>query len=453
MKTHTASGKLALTVSQLNSEVRSLLENSFRTVSVEGEISNFVRPSSGHWYFTLKDSNAQIRCAMFRGRNLRVHLNPKEGDQVIVTGRVSLYEGRGDYQLICDAMTDTGIGRLQQAFEALKEKLQAEGLFSTERKRPLPSQPKQIGIVTSSTGAAIHDIMTVFQRRFAGLPLILYPSLVQGDDAAASICSAIETANRHQSCDVLIVGRGGGSLEDLWPFNEESVARAIAASAIPVVSAVGHEVDVTIADLVADLRAPTPSAAAELLSPDKQVFVQRIAQLQQRLMRAMTSQLRDKQLALNALSKRLRHPGDRLRERSQTLDRLELRLQRAIQQQISRKKQHNEQLSHRLQQQGPERKIREARQRILQLRNGLERNMRALLRDKKMQLGNQAGRLDAMSPLSTFRRGYSVLLDNKGHSVTSYQQVNTGSELQAKLYEGELKLTVVEASASNKEID
>ncbi|MBR9882635.1 MAG: exodeoxyribonuclease VII large subunit, partial [Oceanospirillales bacterium] len=273
------SSNRALSVSALNRQVKSLLEHSFLSIQVIGEISNFARPSSGHWYFTLKDAKAQVRCAMFRNSNQRTGFVPREGDEVLVTARVSLYEGRGDYQLICERMEKSGLGQLQQAFDALKAKLDKEGLFDVARKRRLPPHPKHLGVVTSPSGAAIHDILTVLKRRFPGLPVTLYPTAVQGAEAAAQIVSAIELANRHNQCDVLIVGRGGGSLEDLWPFNEESVARAIVASAIPIVSAVGHEVDVSISDLCADQRAATPSAAAELLSPDRPALTLRLSQL------------------------------------------------------------------------------------------------------------------------------------------------------------------------------
>ncbi|MFW5824439.1 MAG: exodeoxyribonuclease VII large subunit, partial [Marinobacter sp.] len=259
----------ALTVSELARQVRHLLESSFMQVWVEGELSSLSRPSSGHWYFSLKDQRAQVRCAMFRGFNQRVRPLPKEGDQVRIRGRVSLYESRGDFQIIVEHMEPAGLGALQQAFDALKARLQAEGLFAPERKKPLPAMPRHIGVVTSPTGAAIHDILIVLGRRCPGIPVTLYPTPVQGQTATASIVAAIQRAVRHGQADVLIIGRGGGSLEDLWCFNEEAVARAIAACPIPTVSAVGHEVDVTIADFVADLRAPTPSAAAEKISPDQ----------------------------------------------------------------------------------------------------------------------------------------------------------------------------------------
>src|SRR5690554_4257558 len=273
----------AFTVSQLNQRARQLLEISFASVRVEGEISNLARPSSGHWYFTLKDANAQVRCAMFRSRTALLKFQPKEGDKVEVRAKVSLYENRGDYQLIVDAMKPAGEGALLLAFQKLKERLQLEGLFNPEFKQPLPSQVQRVGIVTSATGAAVHDILTVLKRRDPSIEISIYPTQVQGQAATSQVVDAIERANRDNLVDVLIVGRGGGSLEDLWCFNEEAVARAIFSSRLPIISAVGHEVDFSIADFVADVRAATPSAAAELVSQDQQVQNHVLIHLQPRL--------------------------------------------------------------------------------------------------------------------------------------------------------------------------
>src|SRR5690625_2927780 len=258
-------GRDVLSVSQLNRRSKQILETHLPLVWVEGEVSNLSRPSSGHWYFTLKDDQAQVRCAMFRNRNQLVRFNPAQGQQLLLRARVSLYEGRGDYQLIVEHMEEAGFGALQRAFEELKTRLSQEGLFASERKRPLPTLPKHIGVITSPTGAAIRDILSVLKRRFPAVPVTVLPVPVQGKEAAPAIVSALDLANRSELFDVLILARGGGSLEDLWPFNEEAVARAIYASRTPVVSAVGHEVDFSIADFVADVRAPTPSAAAELV--------------------------------------------------------------------------------------------------------------------------------------------------------------------------------------------
>lgn len=440
----------ALSVSELNRQVRTLLEYSIGSISVEGEISNLARPSSGHWYFTLKDRNAQVRCAMFRNRNRLTRFQPKEGDQVVVVGKVSLYEGRGDYQLICESLSENGFGRLQQAFEELKRKLDAEGLFAAQRKRALPTQIRRVGVVTSATGAAIHDILTVFKRRFPALPVTLYPTRVQGDEAPDEICRAIDLANRHGTCDVLIVGRGGGSLEDLWSFNEERVARAIVASEIPVVSAVGHEVDISIADLVADLRAPTPSAAAELLSPDQAQLAARVAQLRQRLTSVISRQLQHQRLRLNHSRQRLRHPGERLRERIQRVDQLEIRLKRATTRLLEQRKGQLEQLKHRLQQIRPEQRLQRERQNLERLNAALTRRIKEQLQYGRLRLDRQVGRLEAISPLATLHRGYSILLTEDGKAVTDAQQVTAGEKLSAKLSQGELLLQVESATASQE---
>ncbi|MDX5297597.1 MAG: exodeoxyribonuclease VII large subunit, partial [Gammaproteobacteria bacterium] len=319
-----------LTVSELNRQVRHLLEVSFMQVLVEGEISGFSRPSSGHWYFTLKDANAQVSCAMFRNRNQSVKTLPRDGDHVLVRAKVSLFEGRGNFQLLVEGLEPAGLGALQQAFEALKTRLADEGLFDPARKRAIPALPHHVGIVTSPTGAAIHDILTVMRRRFPAIPVTLFPTAVQGQAAADEIVRAIETANLHSDCDVLIVGRGGGSLEDLWPFNEERVARAIFQSRIPVISAVGHEVDVTIADFVADLRAPTPSAAAERVAPDQKAWRDQLAQYDERLLLGWRRQTRHHTLHLTQLAQRLRDPAHQLQELGQRLDGLEIRLGQAV---------------------------------------------------------------------------------------------------------------------------
>ncbi len=314
-------------VSQLNQEIRDFLENQVMPLWITGEISNFACPSSGHWYFTLKDAQASIRCALFKPKARGIHFTPQNGDQVLLHGRVSLYTPRGDYQFIADYVEAAGDGLLQKKFNLLKEKLLQEGLFDTSHKKSLPKWPKTIGVVTSPTGAAIHDILHVLNRRFPLINIIIYPTAVQGGSAAGEIVDAIQTANQHKKCDVLIVGRGGGSLEDLWSFNEEIVARAIFASEIPIVSAVGHEVDITIADFVADVRAPTPSAAAELLSPDQtellftldkmserldylliqtsQNITQQLDYFDERLHRAMENFLQEKKLNLVELSRAL----------------------------------------------------------------------------------------------------------------------------------------------------
>src|SRR3984885_11643629 len=273
--------------SRLNREVRVLLERGFGSLWLEAEISNFAKPSSGHWYFSLKDATAQVRCAMFRQRNMLCAFTARDGQKVLVRARIGLYEPRGEYQLIVDHMEDAGLGALKRQFEELSAKLAAEGLFAAERKRPLPMIPKRIGVITSPTGAAIRDILHVLARRFAAVPVLIYPVAVQGATAAAEIAAAVRLAGRRAECDVLILARGGGSLEDLWAFNDEALARAIVASPIPVVSGIGHEIDFTIADFAADVRAPTPSAAAEIAVPDGEEWLASLARLAQRLQRGL----------------------------------------------------------------------------------------------------------------------------------------------------------------------
>jgi len=316
-KVDTKSNEPVLSVSELNQQIRYFLEEQVAPLWISGEISNFACPSSGHWYFTLKDAGAAIRCALFKSLSRGIQFTPSNGAQVLVHGKVSLYETRGEYQLIADYIEPAGDGLLQKAFNELKAKLAAEGLFDKEHKSAIPSFPKTIGVITSPTGAAIRDVLTVLQRRFPLLNIIIYPTSVQGAQAAAEIVAALNIANERKECDVLVLGRGGGSLEDLWPFNEEKVARAIFASQIPIISAVGHEIDFTIADFVADLRAATPSHAAELSSPDQFELLER----------------------LNHLSLRLhaRHPEQKLQEQMQQLDRLEQRLLRCMQHSLQHK--------------------------------------------------------------------------------------------------------------------
>ncbi|MDX1433546.1 MAG: exodeoxyribonuclease VII large subunit, partial [Gammaproteobacteria bacterium] len=300
------------TVSELNMQARALLEERFPRIWVQGEISNLARPRSGHIYFSLKDDRCQLRCAMFRMHNQRIDFTPEDGMQVLAQGRVSIYPERGDFQLIVQFLEEAGAGALRRAFEALKQRLAAEGLFDEALKRPIPALPRQIGVVTSPTGAALHDIVSILARRFPAIPVLVYPVPVQGADAAPEIARMLDVASARAECDVLILARGGGSLEDLWAFNDEGVARAIRRSQVPVVTGVGHEVDVTIADFAADARAATPSAAAELVSPDVREWRQLLAAGMQRLERCARRHLIDTRRALEALERRLVHPRRRL---------------------------------------------------------------------------------------------------------------------------------------------
>ncbi|WP_235898456.1 exodeoxyribonuclease VII large subunit [Parahaliea maris] len=440
-----------LTVSQLNRQVRGLLESSFDFVWVEGEISNFAAPSSGHWYFSLKDTTAQVRCAMFRNRNQRVRFRPKNGDHIRLRCRVSLYEGRGEFQLIGEHMEPAGAGALQAAFEELKARLLAEGLFAPERKQPLPEHIHHLGVVTSPTGAAIHDILTVLQRRWPAMQVYILPVAVQGEAAAGEIAAAIARANRLSASgevplDALIVGRGGGSLEDLWAFNEEVVARAIVASDLPVVSAVGHEVDFTIADMAADIRAATPSAAAELVSPNREEWLARLAQLEARLKRAMERRLAEARNQLEHLRRRLRHPGQQLREQAQRLDDLEQRLVRAQHNQLQRRRSELALLESRLLARSPLPRVRQLQQDVSSLEQRLNRAMQRKLEQARTRLAQLAQLLDSVSPLATLDRGYAVLTTTDGEVVRDARKVKSGQKLQARLARGRLDLTVDEVS-------
>lgn len=430
-----------LSVSQLNARARSLLEEVFPRVWVEGELSNLARPSSGHLYFSLKDSKAQIRCAFFRQHASRVRLTLRDGLQVKVRGRVSLYEGRGDYQLIVDALETAGDGALRQAFEALKARLEQEGLFAQSRKQALPAFPRRIGVITSASGAAVRDIISVFRRRAPFVELTIVPSAVQGNEAAGQLVSALQQADQ-AGFDALIISRGGGSLEDLWPFNEESVARAVAACSTPIVSAVGHETDVSICDFVADVRAPTPSAAAELLSPDTQAMLLQLQRCQRQLQQCMKVRLARDHLRLDGLRRRLRHPGERLAQQSQRLDELDMRLQRAWQHRLEQRQQQLGNLLGRLQQQHPERMLRVLHERLTQLQQRLPRAMRLGLQQRQQQLESAAQGLHLISPLATLGRGYSILLDQQGRAIRRQQDTRPGQQLQARLAEGKLTLRV-----------
>lgn len=433
------------TVSRLNAEVRLLLENEMGIVWLIGEISNFSAPVSGHWYFTLKDSRAQVKCAMFRGNNRRVTFKPTNGNQVIVKARLSLYEPRGDYQLIIESMQPEGDGRLQQEFEELKMKLAAEGLFAQTNKQTLPEHPKCVGVITSKTGAALHDILDVLKRRDPSLPVVIYPTTVQGDAAAIEIAQAIGRANSRNECDVLIVGRGGGSLEDLWCFNNEIVARTIAASQIPIISAVGHEIDVTIADFVADMRAPTPSAAAELVSRDNGHKEQAFVAGQQKLMSAMRYYLSQQSKLSTSLTHRLerQHPSHQLQRQSQQLDELQLRLQRSMDHFIASRLQKVERQQYKLQLHSPVKRLNQQKLSLQYLEQKLLDAMDRKLLNTRHQLALAAEKLDTVSPLATLKRGYSITQNESGKVITKASETKTGDTLVTRLSEGEIRSTVV----------
>ncbi|WP_413110865.1 exodeoxyribonuclease VII large subunit [Thaumasiovibrio sp. DFM-14] len=439
------------TVSALNAEVRLLLESEMGIVWLIGELSNFSMPVSGHWYLTLKDSRAQVKCAMFKGNNRRVTFKPANGQQVLVKARLSLYEPRGDYQLIIESMQPEGDGRLQLQFDQLKQRLEQEGLFSQHAKLALPTTPQRVGIITSSSGAALQDILNVLQRRDPSLPIVIYPTMVQGDGAAVSIAQAIGRANSRQECDVLIVGRGGGSLEDLWAFNEEIVARTIAASQIPIISAVGHEVDLTIADLVADLRAPTPSAAAELVSRDSAEQRERLATVVRRLYQAGRYQVQQAhhQLQYHTSQLQLQHPQRQLEQRSQQLDDAQLRLCQQVCSDVQERQLALTRLVHRLQLATPDKAITRHQHQHQQLSQRLSDAMVAHLTHNSHRFALLAQQLDSVSPLQTLLRGYSMTQTVTGHVITDAAQVSVGDKLLTTFANGQIYSTVDSVEAQS----
>jgi exodeoxyribonuclease VII large subunit len=437
------------TVSRLNREARGLVEGSLGSIWLEGEVSNFARPGSGHWYFSLKDDAAQVRCAMFRQRNAGLGMVPKDGMQVLVRARASVYEARGEFQLIVDHLEESGEGELRRRFERLKRQLAAEGLFDSARKRPLPRLPRRIGVVTSATGAALRDILQVLRRRFAAVPVVLYPVPVQGAGSAAQIAAAIALASARAEVDVLVVGRGGGSLEDLWSFNEEVVARAIVGCAIPVVSAVGHEVDVTIADLAADVRAPTPSAAAELIVPDAAEWLRSLAAAEQRLAGAWRRRLLAWRDGLDWAAGRLAqlHPARAVERQQQRLDDLDLRLGQAVRTRLSV-------AGHRLAARraellglSPRARLSHLGQRLAVLQARLSPALAARLELARSRFLGTARALHAVSPLATLERGYAIALRlPDGAILTASAQAPAGTDVELRLSKGRLRARV---TASN----
>ncbi len=425
-------------IAQLNREARALLEGNFPLIWVEGEISNLARPASGHIYFSLKDEQAQVRCAMFKIRRQRLGFQPENGSAVLARVRVSLYEARGDYQLIVEHLEEAGDGRLRRQFEQLKQRLADEGLFDAARKRPLPDLPHCIGIVTSPSGAAIRDVLSVLKRRFPAIPVLIYPVPVQGNEAPAAIVDALHAAAQRNECDLLLLTRGGGSLEDLWAFNDEAVARAIADNPIPIVSAVGHEIDITIADFVADMRAPTPSAAAELISPDRGEWLDTLRHWRSRLIRTVQSRLAHEQQHLRAISRHLKHPGQRLQNQAQRLDEQEQRLSRALHTRLQHNKARLGTLTARLHSQSPKQQLATLQLRLNADRRRLHAAMPQHLGEEQQRLAALARALDAVSPLATLSRGYAIVQHPDGLIVRKAGEVNIGDPLSVRLGEGRL---------------
>jgi exodeoxyribonuclease VII large subunit len=419
-----------------------MLESELNTVWLCGEISNFVAASSGHWYLSLKDSKSQVRCAMFKGNNRRVKLagssTPRNGQQVLVRAKVSLYEPRGDFQLIIEMMEDAGEGLLRQQFEQLKSKLNAQGLFGQQFKQEIPRNIKTVGIVTSPTGAAVKDIISVLQRRNPSITILIYPALVQGAQAKNDIVHAIDLANQREECQVLIVGRGGGSLEDLWSFNEEDVVNAIFHSRIPIISAVGHEIDTTLSDLVADLRAATPSAAAELVSQDNNELQSRLLELSKRAQHLFIQKTKTESLTLQTLNHRLTqvHPERKLQLYQQKSDELNIRLDKAIQRELERLRRTPEKLAQALQHCDPTKQLLLNKNQISQLDVRLKRGLQLLVKTKTEHFVSIIEQLNIVSPLATIARGYSVTRNNKDQVIRSISQVELGDKLTIQVNNG-----------------
>jgi exodeoxyribonuclease VII large subunit len=438
------------TVSQLNAQARLLLERGLGSVWLEGEISNLARPASGHWYFSLKDESAQVRCAMFRNRSLLVRFPVKDGARVLARGRVSLYEARGEFQVVIDHLEEAGEGALRRRFEELKRKLQAEGLFDAAQKKPLPTLPRRIGVITSPTGAALRDILHVLQRRFPAVPVLVYPVAVQGEAAPREIVQALQLAAARNECDVLILARGGGSLEDLMAFNEESVARAIHACGIPIISGVGHETDVTIADFVADERAPTPSGAAERSVPDSAEYLRSLGALERNLtlgLRRKLSSLRQTlqqwERSLNQLS-----PRARLQQHAQRLDELEQRLQRAIHARLERSRVRLSSAEALLGRSSPARRLAPLKQRLDVAQRRLPAAIQRALQVARERFERSMRTLNAVSPLATLERGYAIVTDTASHVVTDAAVLAPGVQIEARVARGSVRATVTEVFAS-----
>ena len=429
----------ALSVSELNRLAKNLLEDNLAGLWIAGEVSNLTRAASGHYYFSLKDSLAQVRCAMFKGTAQRFP-TLKEGDHIEVCGRIGIYEARGEFQITVSEVRLKGLGRLYEAYERLKAVLQAEGLFASERKRPLPERPERIGVVTSLAAAALRDVVSTLKRRAPEIPVIVYPAAVQGADSAAQIARAVQTASERAECDVLIVCRGGGSIEDLWSFNEEPVARAIAACRIPVVSGVGHETDFTLADFAADVRAPTPTGAAELVSPNRAESLQSLRQAEGRLKEALRQRYYDASQKIDWLSRQIRHPRQKLDAQRVQAETLSRQLRHALQTVCRFQRQNVARQSELLRHLRPD--TRQADARLAQLQADLARGRQRIMADKAQLLEKQAGLLQAVSPQHILARGFSVVKNSRGQVIRDAALLKQGQKLHITFFEGEADVRV-----------
>lgn len=441
-----SSNRHILTVSELNAEVNLLLSQSFPLIWLEGEISNLARPASGHLYFSLKDAKAQVRCAMFRNYAMRIRLQPENGKKVLVLARISVYEPRGDYQLIVEHMEDAGEGALQRGYEQLKQKLAAKGWFDEEHKQDFPAYPKHIGIISSPSGAAVRDVLNILKRRCPQIPVTLYPVAVQGEQSVPQLIQAIKQASAEQRCDVLIVTRGGGSIEDLWSFNNEQVAKAIYDCPVPIISGIGHEIDFTIADFVADKRAPTPSAAAELISPNTQDLIQTVDRLSLRLYRHTQQIITEKQQKLSHLSTRLQQarPDKKLKQQQQNLNNIQQRLQYIINHRLKDFRYQLDKQSNRLEQHSPKQQLHNYANQLERLQQRLWQQQKQEINQKQQKLQLLATKLNSVSPLATLERGYSITQDAEtGEIIHSSKAVKKGQKINTQLRDGVILSEVI----------
>ena len=440
-----------ISVSEINKRAKSILEENFPFVWIQGEVSNFFSAASGHWYFSLKDETSEIRCAMFTNKNHHITFEPKDGDHLVLNGTLSIFEGRGQYQIIVEHIELAGEGALLKAFEELKKKLQLEGLFDDSIKRQLPAYPKDIAVVTSPDGAVIQDIINVLDRRSPFLDLTVVPTLVQGEKAAPLICDALNKVGRLKKVDVVILARGGGSIEDLWAFNNEEVARAIVNCPTPIISAVGHETDFTISDFVSDLRAPTPSIAAEIISQPYSELIETLEGYQNYISRSVISQIDLQRTQITNLIKRIRHPGDKLREISQKLDYVETALIQNINQEISFKKNGLNLKDLSLQQNSPQNKIKEAKVYLQNASKDLLKALKLEIERKSTVLAEIVATLQAVSPLSVLSRGYSIIsTEPDGKILSSSNQVEIGQTISAILSKGSIKAEIKSKDENEK---
>lgn len=430
-------------VRELTREIKGVLGGRFLDIRVRGEISNLKASGAGHLYFTLKDGDACLASVLFRNEARRLKFKLQNGQSLVARGHLDVYEAKGEYQLVCDSVEPVGAGALQIAFEQLKARLLAEGLFAEGRKRKLPFLPRRIAIVTSPSGAAVHDFLRVLHRRFPNLPVLIVPARVQGEGAAQEVARGIVRAARQRDVDIVVVARGGGSLEDLWAFNEEVVARALCACPVPTVSAVGHEVDVTIADYCADVRAPTPTAAAELIAREKTELVADLANRKLRLVRAMRAQVERRQAQLDKLRSRIADPRRLVSERRLRLDKLAQRAEDALRTQLGQRTAALARLRQRLATQHPSEKLHRLRAEVARLESSLHSRIHKLLAARRQEFVRAAGHLDALSPLKVLARGYAVAFDPRGHALTRAAQVQPGERLRVRLHEGELSAQVI----------